>query len=76
MKLNIDFTMIITVLVLVQLYILNIKTKPEENVQEKVKSPIGGEKELVGTSEPIEGQILVVHRRNGEEKSYSCKTVA
>jgi hypothetical protein len=69
MKFGMDFSLIIAVLVLVQLYILNMKVSDKP----KTKS----EKPSVEKNEEADNDLyLVVHRSNGDEKVYSKKDVA
>lgn len=74
LKLNIDFTLIITLLVLAELYISNLKVKSKNDLKGQ---PLPMEKDLTKNEQAdVEELVLVVHRVNGDEKTYSRKTVA
>lgn len=75
MKFSMDFSLIIGALVLVQLYILNIKVNEEDD--DKPKKGINNDDDDIEGIQDTDGDLhLVVHRNNGEEKIYSKKDVA
>lgn len=80
MKLRLDFSVIIAVLVLAQLYILNIKVKVDTNIESnnkgKEKDPSPAVEKINEGHSDDEDMYLVVHRNNGEEKIYTKKDVA
>jgi hypothetical protein len=85
MKFGMDFSLIIAVLVLIQLYILNMKVsdklsdKSEVLLTEKIEKPEEVAIATVATAatEKAENDLyFVVHRSNGEEKVYSKQDVA
>jgi hypothetical protein len=82
MKFGMDFSLIIAVLVLVQLYILNIKvnvsTKPRDKSEELLMEKNTKDENIVTDSgSAVESDLyFIVHRSNGEEKVYAKKEVA
>lgn len=76
MKLNIDFTLIITVLVLIQLFILNWGSKAEDKITKELNNEDEQDSSDLEEEVSLDIEAFVVHRPNGEEKTYSRKTVA
>lgn len=76
---KIDFSLIVAVLVLVQLFILNIEVKQDEAVEKDnryKKVPVFEDEAIIDTSEIKQELYLVVHRNNGETQVYSKTDVA
>lgn len=73
MKFSMDFSLIIAVLVLVQLFLLNIKVEESDKSKKNMETEL---EEDMAFLEDEENDYLVVHRSNGEEKKYSKKNVA
>jgi ABC-type protease/lipase transport system fused ATPase/permease subunit len=80
MKFGMDFSLIIGVLVLLQLYILNMAVgeKPKAKAEELLKEKNTSAENTVNAAatEAEEDLYFVVHRNNGEEKVYAKKDVA
>jgi hypothetical protein len=85
MNLNIDFVLLIAVLVLLQLFVLSVDVNKDDKSNDVIENETNGKnnrfdafgEEMTNNHKAEKKELsLVVHRSNGEEKIYKKSDVA